>query len=172
MEGIKRSLDGCDFYAVLLSGSSDNFETSLDPMSGFSTFAICGVGKLGSRILSALLEHPAASSITIRVLTRPGSPRPPITGVPTSVTFWPIDYTQPALADAQLVKALTGVEVVISAVGSGLRHGEDAKAYADAGKHIGDLPGFKSQRMVAHAAKKAGCQLFVPASVPVALDEV
>jgi saccharopine dehydrogenase-like NADP-dependent oxidoreductase len=131
-------------------------------MSGFSTFAIFGAGKLGSKILTALLEHPSAPSLTIRVLTRPGSSKPQVY-VPSTVSFWPIDYSNPAIADAQLAAALRGVEVVISAVGSGLKCGEDAKAYAEAGKHIGDLPGFKSQRIVAYAAKKAGCQLFVPA---------
>jgi len=132
-------------------------------MSGFSTFAILGAsGKLGSQILHAFLDHPAAASLSLRVLTRPGS-SPRSRNLPSSVTFWPIDYSDPIRAEAQLASALSGVEVVISAVGSGLPSSEDARIYAENGKHIGDLPGFKSQRLVALAAKKAGCQLFVPA---------
>jgi len=131
-------------------------------MSGFSTFAILGAnGKLGSQILNAFLEHRAAPSLYIRVLTRPGSHRP--RALPSSVTYWAIDYSDTAKAEAQLAEALSGVEVVVSAVGSGLPTGDDAKAYADKGQHVGDLPGFISQRLVAVAAKKAGCQLFVPA---------
>lgn len=132
-------------------------------MSGFSTFAILGAnGKLGSQVLNALLEHRAASSLTIRVLTRPGSLRL-MQSVPSMVTYWPIDYSNRAKAETQLNDALSGIEVVISTVGSGLPKSEDAKAYADAGKHVGDLPGFQSQSIVATAAKKVGCQLFVPA---------
>jgi hypothetical protein len=140
-------------------------------MSGFSSFALFGVGRLGTHILVALLSHPAASQLSIRILTRPGSASIPV-ALPRNVSIWPIDYSRPEVAEAQLIKALTGVEVVISTVGSGLGKGEDVKSWADAGKHVGHLPGFVSQSIVARAAKHAGCQLFVPASALLSIAAV
>jgi hypothetical protein len=131
-------------------------------MSGLNCFAILGLGKLGSCILLSLLESTSHKRLRIRVLTRPETRR--IGKYPPNVSFYPIDYSQPAEAEDQLVKALTGVQVVISTVGAGVRNpGALARELKAKGKHSGAIPGYANQLLVAKAARKAGCRLFVPA---------
>ncbi|KZS96295.1 hypothetical protein SISNIDRAFT_450955 [Sistotremastrum niveocremeum HHB9708] len=130
-------------------------------MSGFSTFAIVGLGKLGSRVLAALLSHRSASDLSIRVLTRPDSVHSQVNH--PNVTFYPINYENGPLAESQLAHALRSVEVVISTIGAGQNDSAEVKRLVASGRHIGDLPGFRSQSLVARCARIAGCQLFVPA---------
>jgi nucleoside-diphosphate-sugar epimerase len=133
-------------------------------MSGMTTLAIFGLGRLGSYLLAALLNHPAAKSsgLRVRVLTRPGSyHRGPF---PSNVTFHPIDYRDYDKALFELVEALSGVHCVISTVGSGCADPDaEAKRLQALGKHCGYIPGYAAQRLVAKAARKAGVSLFVPA---------
>ena len=75
------------------------------------------------------------------------------------MTVYPIQYGTHDTHEA-LLRALCGVDVVISTVGddSGLSN-KDVRSVAE-------LPGFRSQDVVAKAAKAAGVKLFVPSSVP------
>jgi hypothetical protein len=131
-------------------------------MSGLTEFAIFGLGRLGSCILTSLLESPANASLKIRILTRPGSRR--VGRYPENVTFHAIDYSDPAEAENQLIRALRGTQVVISTVGSGVDHPSAlARKLLAEGKHSGYIPGYANQVLVARAAKKVGCRLFVPA---------
>ena|ERR1700761_6465157 len=132
-------------------------------MSGLTSFAILGLGRLGSQVLSALLTSPQGRSLSIRILTRPGSQTRNLL-YPPNVSFWPIDYNDPYRVDAQLLQALKGVQVVISTVGAGVKDPDaEGRKLMAMGKHSGFIPGYINQSIVARAAKRAGCKLFVPA---------
>jgi hypothetical protein len=131
-------------------------------MSGLTSFAILGLGRLGSCILLSLLESPGHKRLNIRVLTRPGSRR--IGKYPPNVSFHPIDYSEPEESENQLIEALAGVQVIISTVGAGVRNpAAFARKLKAEGKDSGTIPGYTNQVIVARAARKAGCRLFVPA---------
>lgn len=124
-------------------------------MSEIQSIAILGAtGRLGTQLLAALAKHPRHKSLDIRVLTRP-SPWPTEVDPSLRVTVYPIQYGTSDTHEA-LLRALRGVDVVISTVGddSGLSS-KDVKSTAE-------LPGFRSQDVVAKAAKTAGVKLFVP----------
>lgn len=127
-------------------------------MSEIQSVAILGAtGRLGAQLLAALVGHPRHQSLDIRVLTRP-SPWPTEVHPSLQVTVYPIQYGTSETHEA-LLRALDGVDVVISTVGddSGLS-GKDVGS-------IAELPGFRAQDVVAKAAKAAGVKLFVPSSV-------
>lgn len=131
-------------------------------MSGLTTFAIFGLGKLGLCILASLLEAPTSDNFTIRILTRPGSGKGG--RLPPNVTFHPIDYSQNAETEEQLAQALEGIQVIISTVGAGVSDPTaEAQKLINQGKHCGFIPGYANQLAVARAAKRANCQLFIPA---------
>lgn len=132
-------------------------------MSGFSSFAIFGLGKLGSCVLQSLLETTGSKKFTIHILTRVGSRRD-AEGLPSNVSFYAIDYSNPEDAEAQIIQALSGIQVVISTVGAGVEDPNQlAQALTKEGKHSNFIPGYANQRIVARAALRAGCNLFVPA---------
>jgi len=95
----------------------------------FASFAVAGgAGGLGSLITKELL----AQGAKVVVLSRSAS-----TAVPEGAIVRAVDYTD----KDSLVNALSGVEVVVSALNAG---------------------GFPSQPALADAAKAAGAKLFVP----------
>jgi len=125
-------------------------------MSPCQSIAILGAtGNLGEQLLAALSHHPRARTLDIRILTRPSPWQIPV-GPGLTITSYQITYNTED-THASLLKALKGVDVVISAVGddSGLTNREV--------KNSGALPGFRAQDEVAKAAKAAGVKLFVPA---------
>ena len=127
-------------------------------MSEIQSIAILGAtGRLGTQLLAALAKHPRHKSLEIRVLTRP-SPWPTEVDSSLRVAVYPIQYGTPDTHEA-LLRALRGVDVVISTVGddSGL-NGKDVRS-------IAELPGFRAQDVVARAAQAAGVKLFVPSLV-------
>ena len=73
--------------------------------------------------------------------------------------MYPIQYGTSDTHDA-LLRALRGVDVVISTVG------DDSGLSSKDIRSIAELPGFRAQNVVAKAAKAAGVKLFVPSSVP------
>ena len=128
-------------------------------MSEIQSIAILGAtGRLGTQLLAALAKHPRHKSLDIRVLTRP-SPWPTEVDPSLRVTVYPIQYGTRDTHDA-LLRALQGVDVVISTVG------DDSGLSSKDVKSISELPGFRAQDVVAKAAKAAGVKLFVPSSVP------
>jgi hypothetical protein len=121
------------------------------------------VGKLGSCVLTTLLEHPEARNFRIHILTRPDSVKKRI-HYPSNVVLCPIDYTDRLIAEEQLDSALQGIQVVISTVGSGVADPDGlARKLIREGKNSNYIPGYANQWIVAKAAKGAGCKLFVPA---------
>lgn len=127
-------------------------------MSEIRSIAILGAtGRLGTQLLAALAEHPRHRSLDIRVLTRP-SPWPTEVDSSLLVTVHPIQYGTPSTHEA-LLRALHGVDVVISTVG------DDSGLSSKDVRSIAELPGFRVQDVVAKAAKAAGVKLFVPSSV-------
>ena len=130
----------------------------LPTMSEIQSIAILGAtGRLGTQLLAALAKHPRHKSLDIRVLTRP-SPWPTEVDPSLRVTVYPIQYGTRDTHDA-LLRALQGVDVVISTVG------DDSGLSSKDVKSISELPGFRAQDVVAKAAKAAGVKLFVPSSV-------
>ena len=143
---------------------SGESETSAPP---YTSLAILGAtGKLGSYFLRALSEHPLASTLSIRLLTRQHSPNPTAgdklaSSHPNlSITLHEIEYNKGEETERQLASVLEDVEVVISTVGDPDLE-KEGKGLKDI-VHCGELPGFKAQEVVARAAKKAGVKLFVP----------
>ena len=127
-------------------------------MSEIQSIAILGAtGRLGTQLLAALAQHPRHKSLDIRVLTRP-SPWPTVVDSSLLVTVYPIRY---GTADTHetLLRALRGVDVVISTVG------DDSGLSCKDVRSITELPGFRAQDVVAKAAKAAGVKLFVPSLV-------
>lgn len=104
----------------------------------YTSFAVAGAGSLGSLIVSELLKQ----GVQVTVLTRGGNSK-----IPDSATTKIVDYSKPD----ELVAALKGVDVVISAV-----HGA----------------GVAVQPALADAAKAAGVKLFVPAEYGVVSHEL
>jgi uncharacterized protein YbjT (DUF2867 family) len=125
-------------------------------MSSYRSLAILGAtGNLGEQLLAAIARDPRAKPLDIRILTRPSPWQIPV-DPGLNVSLHQITYNT-RNTHASLLKALKGVDVVISAVGddSGLTSRDVANS--------GELPGFKAQDEVARAAKEAGVKLFVPA---------
>jgi uncharacterized protein YbjT (DUF2867 family) len=103
-------------------------------MSGYTKFAIVGVGRIGNCILQELLKEMAAGIVEeVVVLTREGSNKT----IQGDAKVMEVDYSN----DASIKHALTGVDVVISTV-----------PVAVVGVQV----------RIAAAAKDAGVQLFVP----------
>ncbi|KAI9448450.1 NAD-P-binding protein [Lactarius indigo] len=103
-------------------------------MSGYKNFAVVGAGRIGSFIIRQLLVDKAAGTVNdVVVLTRQGSK----TTVDPAAKLIPVDYSN----KESVKKALTGVDVVISAI---------------SGMALDVQPG------VAEAAKEVGVKLFVP----------
>ncbi|EIM81244.1 NAD-P-binding protein [Stereum hirsutum FP-91666 SS1] len=110
--------------------------------STFKTFAVAGVGNLGSFIVKALLQK-KQSGLPIRVITLSRSTSPDAkfeSLISQGAEFRTIAYE----SKSSLVDSLAGVNVVISALGS------------SPGGGIG------LQGQLAEAAKEAGVRLFVP----------
>jgi len=127
-------------------------------MSEIQSIAILGAtGSLGTQLLAALAKHPRHKSLDIRVLTRP-SPWPTEVESGLRVTVYPIQYGTRNAHEA-LMRALRGVDVVISTVG------DDSGLSSRDVRSIAELPGFRAQDAVAKAAKAAGVKLFIPSSV-------
>lgn len=127
-------------------------------MSRIQSIAILGAtGRLGTQLLAALVDHPRHKSLDIRVLTRP-SPWPTEVDPSLRVTVYPIKYGTPGTHE-DLLRALRGVDVVISTVG------DDSGLSSKDVRSVAELPGFRAQDVVAKAAKAAGVKLFVPSSV-------
>jgi putative NADH-flavin reductase len=124
-------------------------------MSPCRSIAILGAtGNFGEQILAALSQHPRAKSLDIRILTRPSPWQIPV-DPSLNISLYQITYNTRG-THAALLDALTGVDVVISAVG------DDSGLTSREVKNSGALPGFKAQDQVATAAKAAGVKLFVP----------
>lgn len=124
-------------------------------MSPCRSIAILGAtGNFGEQLLAALSHHPRAKSLDIRILARPSPWQIPIEpGL--NISLFQITYNTRG-THASLVEALSGVDVVISAVG------DDSGLTSREVKNSGALPGFRAQDEVATAAKAAGVKLFVP----------
>jgi uncharacterized protein YbjT (DUF2867 family) len=101
-------------------------------MSKFTSFAIAGLGDIGTFIAVELVKQPG---VRVVGLTRRGGSRKP---VPEGVILREVDYDN----EESLVSALQGVEVVISALAA--------------------PAGFEAQAALVRAAKKAGVELFAP----------
>ena len=96
--------------------------------SHYTSFAVAGnAGRIGTLITKALI----AQGARVVVLSRSDAT------VPAGATFRKTDYAD----KASVAAALSGVEVVVSALSGG---------------------GFAAQPALANAAKKAGVKLFVP----------
>jgi len=94
----------------------------------YTKFAVAGgTGGIGVLIVKELVAHGAS----VVILSRSAET------APAGATVVAVDYADPS----SLVKALAGVEVVISALAAG---------------------GFAAQPALADAAKAAGAKLFVP----------
>jgi len=125
-------------------------------MSPYKSLAILGAtGNLGSQLLAALAHDPRSRTLDIRILTRPSPWQIPV-DPELNVSVHQITYNTRE-THAALLRALKGVDVVISTVG------DDSGLTSRDVKSSGKLPGFRAQDEVARAAKEAGVRLFVPA---------
>lgn len=148
--------------------SDDPGGSDVDIMSTdyYSSIAILGAtGRLGQRIVKSLSEHSLSSSLSIRILTRPG--RSAFAAEKLKDEYFPnflkvsvyeIDYER-AAKEKPLRDALRGVQVVVSAISDA---SEVEKRRSGEAKSLEELPGFKAQVAVAKIAKEVGVSLFVP----------
>ncbi|KAI0321735.1 NAD-P-binding protein [Amylostereum chailletii] len=108
-------------------------------MSGYTTFAIAGLGHIGPYIAAEFLKAKANGTVKeVIILTRADSSNPEVEKFATQgAKVISVDYND----QASLTKALAGVDVLVSTIAG---------------------PALPIQVPLAEAAKAAGVQLFVP----------
>lgn len=108
-------------------------------MSKFTRFAVAGAGGIGAFVVDAFLKElqDVPDSLLV-VLTRKGSDINKKYPAESGVTVREVDYAD----EADLVKALAGVEVVLSTLNSVAARG--------------------AEKTLAGAAKKAGVKVYAP----------